>query len=311
MRYVFAFIMLFLLTFQLSFAQELRCNISVNSTKLTSANKNIFRSMQMDLYEFMNNRKWTKYTYSSNEKIECSMTIQINKQVSSDEYEATINIQSKRPVLNSSYKTTMLNIQDEYFRFKYQENQTIEFAETGNKDNLTNVLAYYAYMIIGFDFDSFSPSGGTEFYDRARQIVTQSQNSTGIGGKNGWKAFESDYNRYWLVDNILNKSYSAYRDLLYSYHRKGLDAMADGVESGRAEIAESLRSLQKVFRARTKLYITQAFVDSKSAEIVSIFSNSPTDEQNRVIQIMSECDPSNATKYENMKSSTSSSSTTN
>jgi hypothetical protein len=301
MKHLFFFILLTFLTFKLTYSQELRCNISVNSNKLTSANKNIFRSMQMDLYEFMNNHKWTKYNFSTNERIECSITIQINKQVSSDEYEATLNVQSKRPVYNSSFKTTVLNIQDEIFRFKYQEFQSIEFAETGNKDNLTSVLAYYVYVILGFDYDTFSPSGGTEFFERARQIVNESQNAIGVGGKNGWKAFESDYNRYWLVDNILNKAYTPYRELTYNYHRKGLDAMADGVEAGRAEIAESLRLLQKVFRTRSRLYINQIFIDSKSNELVNIFSQSYPDEQNRVIQILSECDPSNVAKYEQIK----------
>jgi hypothetical protein len=303
MKYLFSFLLLTLLTFELSFAQELRCNISVNSNKLTSANKNIFRSMQMDLYEFMNNHKWTKYSFSTNERIECSMTIQINKQVSSDEYEGTINIQSKRPVYNSSYKTTVLNIEDEFFRFKYQEFQSIEFAESGNKDNLTSVLAYYAYIILGFDYDSFSPSGGTEFFERARQIVTESQSAAGVGSKNGWKAFESDYNRFWIVDNVLNKTYAPYRELIYNYHRKGLDAMSLGVETGRAEIAESLRLLQKVFRAKARLYINQLFLDAKSNEMINIFSQSFSDEQNRVIQILSECDPSNSSKYEQIKKS--------
>jgi hypothetical protein len=277
----------------------------VNANKLTSANKNIFRSMQMDLYEFVNNKKWTKHNFANNERIECSITIQINKQISSDEYEATLNIQSKRPVYNSSYKTTMLNIQDEFFRFKYQEYQTIEFAETGNKDNLTSVIAYYVYVILGFDYDAFSPSGGTEYFERARQIVNESQNASGT--KNGWRAFESDYNRYWLVDNVLNKTYAPFRELMYVYHRKGLDVMADQLEAGRAEVAESLKLIQKVFRSRSKLYITRVFFDSKSAEIISLFSQSYADEQNRVIKILSECDPSNASKYEQIiKSQTSS-----
>ncbi len=286
----------FILTFNLLNAQELRCNISVNANKLTGANKNIFRSMQMDLYEFMNNRKWTKHSFSNNERIECSITIQVTKQVSSDEYEATLNIQSKRPVLNSSFKTTILNIQDEYFRFKYQEFQTIEYSESGNNDNLVNVLAYYAYVILGFDYDSFSLNGGTEYFEMARKIVNESQ--TLPWPKSGWKAFESDYNRYWLIDNMLNKTYASYRELTYVYHRKGLDVMSEKVESGRAEIAESLRLLQKVFRSRSKLYIIQIFFDAKSNELVNLFSQSYPDEQNRVVKILNECDPSNASKYE-------------
>jgi hypothetical protein len=304
MKHLLSLIILTFLTFNLLFAQELRCNISVNSNKLTSTNRNIFQSMQMDLYDFMNNRKWTKNNFSTTERIECSITIQIDKQISSDEYQGTINVQSKRPVFNSSYKTTVLNIQDEIFRFKYQESQSIEFTETGNKDNLTSVLAFYAYIIIGFDFDTFSPNGGTEYFEKARQIVSESQNAAGVGGKNGWKAFESDYNRFWIVDNLLNKAYASYRELTYNYNRKGLDAMSESVEGGRAEIAESLKLLQKVFRAKARLYINQIFFDAKSNELVNIFSQSFEDEQNRVVQILSECDPSNASKYEQIKKST-------
>jgi len=284
-------------------AQELRCNISVNASKMTGTNREIFRSMQMDLYEFMNNRNWTNHTYKNNERIECSINIQINKQVSSTEYEAFLAVQSKRPVYNSSYRSTVLNIRDEYFRFKYQEFQAIEFSESGNSDNLTSVLAYYAYVILGFDYDTFSPEGGTEYFEKARIIVNESQNAPAVSGtNNGWRSHESDYNRYWLVDNILNKSYAPFRQCMYEYHRKGLDIMADRTEEGRSNIAESLRLIQKVFRTRTRLYITQQFFVSKSDEIINIFSKSFPDEQNRVIQIVSECDPSNAAKYEKIKS---------
>ncbi|HUM89741.1 MAG TPA: DUF4835 family protein [Prolixibacteraceae bacterium] len=306
---LFSILVLLLFTSTIVQAQELRCNISVNSNKLTSANKNVFRTMQADLYEFMNNKKWTKHNYTNAERIECSITIQITRQLSSNEYEGTLNIQSKRPVYNSSYKTTILNVQDEYFRFKYEEYQTIEYAETDNKDNLTSVLAYYAYVILGFDYDTFSLNGGTEYFEKARQIVNESQNA--VGAKNGWKAFESDFNRYWLVENMLNKSYSSYRECLYRYHRKGLDAMADGVEAGRAEIADCLKLIQKVFRTRSKLYITQVFFDAKSSELVSLFSQSYPDEKNRVIQLLSECDPSNSSRYEAIKNSESTQSIAN
>lgn len=289
---------LFLFLGQLLFAQELRCNINVTATKIPGANKNIFRTMQMDLYDFMNNRKWTNNNFSLNEKIECSINIQLNKQYSSDEYDGLITVQSKRTALNSSYQSTILNIRDENFRFKYQEYQAIEFSENGNKDNLTSVLAYYAYIIIGFDYDSYSLDGGTEYFEKARKIVNESQNFP--NGYRGWKAFESDYNRYWLVDNLMNNSYSAFRECMYTYHRKGLDAMTESVETGRSDIAESLRLIQKVFRAKSRLYITQIFFDAKSTELVNIFGNSYPDEQNRVIKILSECDPSNASKYEQM-----------
>ena len=255
--------------------------------------------MQMDLYDFMNNRKWTTHTFKNNERIECSINIQLEKQISSDEYQGNITVQSKRTVFNSSYKTTILNIRDDAFRVKYQEYQAIEFAETSNKDNLTSILAFYAYVILAFDYDTYAPNGGTEYFEMARKIVNDSQSfPTSI---TGWKAFESDYNRYWLIDNVLNKTYAPFRECTYNYHRKGLDVMSESVESGRSEIAESLRLIQRVFRSRSRLYITQLFFDAKSNELVSIFSDSYPDEQDRVIQLLSECDPSNAGKYEKMK----------
>lgn len=280
-----------------SFAQELRCNISVSAAKVTGSNREVFQSMQMDLYEFMNNKKWSKHNFRNEERIECSFNIQVNRQLSSDEYEATLMVQSSRPAFNSSYRSTILNIKDENFRFKYKEFQTIEFVENNNKDNLTNVLAYYAYIILGFDYDTFSSEGGTEFFEKARTIVTNSQNAS----ERGWKAFESDYNRYWLVENILNKSYAPYRQCLYRYHRKGLDMMAESPEGGRAEIVEAIRDLQKVFRAKARLYITQVFFDAKRTELISVFSQSYPDEQNRVVQILSEIDPSGAEQYQKLK----------
>lgn len=292
-------IVIFLLIIQLVYSQELRCQVTVGSSKITGANKNIFNTMQMDLYDFMNNRKWTSHNYSTTERIECSINIQLTKQISADEYEGNLTVQSKRTAFNSSYETTVLNIRDDGFRCKYQEYQAIEFTDNGNKDNLTSILAYYAYVILGFDYDTYSLDGGTEYFEKARQIVSESQNYP--VSYRGWKAFESDYNRYWLVDNILNKSYSAYRECTYIYHRKGLDALAESVDAGRAEIAESLKLIQKVFRSRSRLYITQLFFDAKAQELVSIFSQSYPDEQNRVVQILSECDPSKASTYEGIK----------
>ncbi len=295
---IVSIILLFVLTLtvQSLTAQELRCNVSVNASRITGVNQNQFRTMQMDLYDFLNNRKWTNHNYSNNERIECSFNIQLNKQISSDEYEGVITVQSKRTAYGSSYKTTVLNIRDESFRIRYQEYQSIDFAETGNRDNLTSILAYYVYIILGFDYDTYSLNGGTEYFEKARQIVNDSQNFP--VSYRGWKSHESDYNRYWLVDNVLNSTYSDYRLLMYNYHRKGLDTMAESVEAGRAEIAESLRLIQRVFRARSRLYITQLFFDTKSAELVSIFSQSYPDEQERVVQILKECDPSNASRYD-------------
>ena len=279
---------------QTLWAQELRCNISISAQKLQGTNKTVFETMQSDLYEFMNNRKWTDHQYSMDERIECNFFINLEEQISSDEFKGSIQVQARRPVFGSSYETILLNIKDNDFHAKYVEYQTLEFSENSNKDNLTNILAFYAYVILGMDYDSFFPEGGTEFFQKAQTIVTNSQNAR----EKGWKSFESERNRYWLVENILNKSYSGFRACNYQYHRQGLDIMADKSPEGRGVIAESLKSIQKVFRTRPSLYILRVFFDAKSDELVNIFSKSFPDERNRVLVILNECDPSNGTKYE-------------
>lgn len=286
------FIFIFLFTAG-SFAQELRCNVTVSSQRIQGANQNLFRTMQSDLYEFINNRKWTDNVFSYDEKIKCNILIRLDEQLSVDEFKGSIQVQLKRPVFNSSYETTVLNIKDNDFQCKYVEFQPLEFNETSNRDNLTNIMAYYAYVILGFDYDTFSPEGGTPYFEKAQAIVNNSQNAR----EKGWKAFESERNRYWLLENILNKSYSDYRKCMYTYHRDGLDLMSDKPEEGRANIANSLRDIQKVFRRRPSTYILQMFFDSKSDELVNIFSKSFPDERNRVMAILTEVDPSNGSKY--------------
>lgn len=293
MRKVLLFIIVCFVT-QRILAQELRCNISISATKIQGANKTVFETMQTDLYEFMNNRKWTENKYAMDERIECNFFINLDQQISSDEFKGSIQVQVSRPIFNSSYKSSLLNIKDNDFHAKYVEYQTLEFNESSNKDNLTNILAFYAYIVIGMDYDSFSPEGGTEYFQKAQAIVNNSQNAV----QKGWKAFESERNRYWLVENILNKSYSGFRSCTYQYHRQGLDIMSDKAPEGRAAIAESLKSIQKVFRARPSLYILQVFFDAKSDELVNIFSKSFPDERNRVSVLLNECDPSNGSKYE-------------
>lgn len=292
-RYLLFFVVL-LISQSLVNAQELRCNISISSQKIQGANKQVFETMQSDLYEFMNNRKWTDQKFAMDERIECNFFINLDEQISADEFKGSIQVQARRPVFGSSYETVLLNIKDNDFHAKYVEYQTLEFNETSNKDNLTNILAFYAYVVLGMDYDSFTSEGGTEFFQKAQSIVNNSQNAR----EKGWKAFESERNRYWLVENILNKSYAGFRGCTYQYHRQGLDLMADKAPEGRAAIAESLKSIQKVFRSRPSLYILQVFFDAKSDELVNVFSKSFPDEQNRVTVILNEVDPSNGSKYE-------------
>jgi len=299
MKKIFVLFVSVFVLINLVVAQELRCNISISAAKLQSANRTLFETMQSDLYEFMNNRKWTDHQFRMDERIECNFFINLEEQISSDEFKGSIQVQLRRPIFNSSYESNVLNIKDNDFDAKYVEFQSLEFDETSNKDNLTSILAYYAYIVLGMDYDSFSPEGGTEFYQKAQTIVNNSQNMR----EKGWKAYESERNRYWLVENLLNKSYSGFRACTYEYHRQGLDLMADKVEEGRSAIAESLKNIQKIFRTRPSLYILQVFFDSKSDELVNVFSKSFPDEKNRVSVILNECDPSNGTKYAKILSS--------
>ncbi len=277
--------------------QELRCNISVQGQRIRTTNTTLFETMQSDLYEFMNNRKWTDHIFGMDERIECNIFIRLDEQIAADEFKGTIQVQLRRPVFGSTYETTLLNIADNDFHCRYVEFQPLEFNETSNRDNLTNILAFYAYVILGFDYDSFSPEGGTPYFEKAQAIVNNSQNAR----EKGWKAFESERNRYWLIENILNKSYSGFRDCMYKYHRTGLDVMSDRPEEGRSAIAESLRLIQQVFRRRPSIYILQVFFDAKADELVNVFSNSYPDERNRVMIILNEVDPSNGSKYEKIK----------
>ena len=274
--------------------QEFRCNISVSSSRIEGTYKQVFESMQKDIYEFMNNRKWSDNVFIMDERIECSIFILITEQLSADEFKGSIQVQLNRPVFNSSYDTPLLNIKDNDLQFRYVEFQPMEFDETSNTNALTNILAYYANIILGIDYDTYSPLGGSSYYQKARDIVNKSQNAR----EKGWRAFEGNYNRFWLIENLTNKAYGPFRELLYRYHRLGLDIMADKPDIGRAEIGEAIKNMQRVYRSRPDTYINRIFFDAKSDEIVNIFSKGSTDEKSRVMTILTECDPSNTRKYD-------------
>ena len=293
MRLILSVLLLFTLCFRLA-GQELQCNVSVSSARIEGTYKEIFNSMRTDISEFMNNRKWTDHQFAVDERIVCTIFIQVTDQIGADEFKGTMQVQLNRPVFNSSYQSPILNIKDNDFDVRYVEFQPLEFSETSNTNALTNILAYYAYVILGFDYDTFSPMGGTPFFQKARDIVNKSQNAH----EKGWRAFEGNYNRFWMIDNLSNKAYSPFRDLMYRYHRLGLDVMSDKPNVGRSEIADALRNIQKVYRSRPDTYINRMFFDAKSDEIVNLFSNGSTDEKSRVISILSECDPANSGKYE-------------
>lgn len=294
-----ALIFIFIIQTSFVFSQELICNVNVTSNKIQSSDKQKFITLKTSIREFMNNRKWTNELFKDDERIECNISINILEELSTDQYKASINIQSSRPIFNSSYYSPLLSYIDEEFNFRYTEHQTLEFNENSYISNLTSVLAFYAYVIIGLDYYTFSSDGGVPYLQKAKDIVTNSQNSA----EKGWKAFESSKNRYWLAEELLDAKYIDFRSCLYNYHRFGLDKMYDDSEKGRMAVTESLEYLKKVRRQNPTAFILRIFFDAKSSEIANIYSKAFQDEKSRVVNLLTDLDPSNISKYNKIKES--------
>ena len=286
----------------IAFSQELNCNVQISAQKIQGSNREVFENMQRDIYEFMNNTVWTNHVFTYSERIECSILINLTDQLSADEFTGTIQVQLKRPVFNTTYNSTVLNFIDNSFRFRYVEFQPLEFDPTTYRSNLVSVLAYYTYMILGFDADTFSPEGGTEYFQMAEKIVTNAQNAP----EAGWKPYDGsrNRNRYWLVKNTLDKEYEGVRQFLFEYYINGLDKMESKISEARNSIVESLKLVQDVYRRKPDpfMYIIQVLMDAKNDELVNIFTESFPEEKSRVVQILTEIDPSNKTKYEKISS---------
>jgi len=283
-------------------AQELNCNIQISAQRIQGSNRQVFESMQRDLFEFMNNKVWTNHVFSYAERIDCNILINLTDQLSADEFKGTIQIQLSRPVFNTTYNSTMLNFIDNSFQFRYVEFQPLEFDPSTYKSSLVSVLAYYTYMILGFDYDSFALLGGTEFFQMAEKIVTSAQNAP----EPGWKPYDGsrNRNRYWLVKNALDKEYEGVRQFLYDYNINGLDKMESKIAEARTSMVESLKLIQDVYRKKPDpfMYLVQIVMDSKSDELINIFSEAFPEEKSRVIQILIEIDPANKAKYEKINS---------
>jgi hypothetical protein len=280
-------------------AQEFMCQVSVNAAQVEGSEKKVFQTLQTAVYEFINNRKWTNYVYRPEERIECSMLITITERVSSDQFKGRINVVLQRPVYKTSYNTNLLNLVDKDFDFKYVELEPLEYNDDVYTSNLTSMVAYYLYIMLGIDADTFTKLGGTPYYEKARGVVNAAQNSP----ERGWKSFESQKNRYWLVENLMNNTYSAYREGLYSYHRLGLDLMSENMDLGRSGINDCLENVQKVNREKTGLYITQVFIDAKNEEIINIYSQAAPMDKTKAVNIMKEIDPANGSKYQQIMQS--------
>ena len=297
MKFIYLFIF-FLST--ISFSQELNCRVTLNYSSVPSANREMFNSMRQSINEFMNSTQWTNEVFSNEERIDCTILIRINQQISTDEFSGTISVQSSRPIYKSNYKSPMVNLVDEQFRFKYVEFESLEFNENTHLSNLTSVLAYYAYVIIGLDYDSFSNNGGDNYFMKAQKIVNNAQ---GDNNATGWKSFEGSKNRYWLVENLLNPDFQLLRKSIYSYHREGMDYFTEKPEFVREIISTSLINLLDVYNQRPKGYLIQVFFDAKTDEIVNVFSKGTLMEANELVNVLTRISPKNADKWQKILTS--------
>lgn len=292
--YKVAFLLIFSTLVLTSRSQELFCSVEVSSQQIQGTDKRVYESMRNAIYEFMNNRTWTEYTLKYNEKIECSILINVTERPSNDYFLCDMTLALRRPVFNSTYNSVLFNFIDKDVEIDYIENQPLDFSVGNFTSNLTSILAFYTYLMIGLDFDSFQLNGGNPYYEAASMIVNNAQSSN----YTGWKSAEGTKNRFWLLENLTNPSYADIRNFLYEYHRLGLDIMYETPEDGREVILNTLTYLQKVKQSRPGLLILQIISDSKRDEFVNVFSEGSPTEKTNAVKFLNEIDPSNAMTYQ-------------
>ncbi len=268
-NYIAIFIFIAITT--VSYGQELRCTITVNSDQVSQTNQQIFKTLERSLNDLVNKSKWTNRTYKENERVNAQMFITISS-YDSNRFSGTLQIQSSRPVYNTSYDTPIFNYKDNDLNFEYIEFQPLVFNENVFESNLVSVVAYYAYIILGLDADTFSLEGGNDDYRVAQKIVTQAQGSN-AGGWN--QSLDGKRSRFELVDNLMSNTYREYRVAMYNYHRKGIDVLGDNNSTGKQVIAGTMKLFETMIKRRPNAFLVQTFFDAKSDEIQNIFSDGP------------------------------------
>jgi hypothetical protein len=290
-------IVLFLLFFSaIVQAQELNCTVKVNSVTLANANLTIFKTLEKSLTEFLNKTKWTTLNFKQKERIDCSMFINVTS-FSSDQFSATIQIESSRPIYNATYTSPVFNYNDKDFSFKYVEYEALIFNPNSFDSNLIAVVAYYANMIIGLDGDTFTSQGGSDAYAAAQQIVATAQGSN----YKGWSQSDGNQNRYFLVNDLVSNNFTPLREALFDYHSKGLDKMSDDLKGSKEQIKTALLGIEKVNAVRPNNIVTRMFFDGKSDEIVSVFSGGPKMDISELLDKLNRISPLNASKWASIK----------
>lgn len=278
-------------------AQEINCLVIVNSDQIQNSNTQVYSTLQNSISEYVNNTKWTTNNYKPQEKINCAVTLNITEQPSSNEFKGSISIQASRPVYNSTYQTPIFNFKDDQLTFTYNEYESLIFNESSFDSNLVSILTFYVYTILGIDADTFSLLGGEKFHKQAENVVNQAQQ----GGYSGWNRIDGNNTRYQLNENILSPVYKDYRDVLYTYHIKGLDMMSEDAKNAKKNMAETLLKLRNIYNRRANAFLLRVFMDTKSDEIVDIFSDGPRTNIGSLKETLLKIYPTFNTKWEKIK----------
>ncbi|HEX4887191.1 MAG TPA: DUF4835 family protein [Luteibaculaceae bacterium] len=281
------------------YGQELKCSVTVNADQVQFSNKRIFKTLETTLSEFVNNRSWTNDKFQPSERIDCAILITITSYSPPDQFAGNIQITANRPVYGSGYSSSVFNHKDLDFSFAYLENAPLEFTPDQFRSNLSSVVAYYIYIILGLDYDSFSPQGGTPYFNEAQRIVSNAQNTSFTG----WMGSEKPRNRFWLVDNVLQTSFQPLREAMYLYHRQGLDLLVQNPTEGRANILRALELLKKVHAVQPLSFNMQLFFTAKQQELIGLFSAATPAEKEQVMAILKILDPANLTRYADINKS--------
>lgn len=281
------------------YSQDLNARVQILAPQIPNSNKRTLDVLETSIKDFLNGRRWSTDALQAQERIDCNFVITITDWDGSSNFKAEAQIQSNRPIYNTSYSSTILNISDKDFDFNYSEGQTLDYSDQSYISNLGSLLAFYAYIITGMDYDTFSKFGGTAYFQKAQTVLNNAQNAPNTG----WKAFENLRNRFWLVENLTNKSYNPIRESMYNYHRDGLDVMAENSSKGRKAIFSLLPQLQKIDKQKQGSLLNQLFFTAKSDELINILNSADQQERMKAFNILSDIDPANSLKYEALKKS--------
>jgi len=277
-------------------SQELNCTVTVNAEQVGATNNQVFKTLETALSEFVNRTDWTGQGFRSNEKIDCSMFINVTS-YNSGQFTATIQVQSARPVFNSTYSSPIVNINDKDFTFNYIEFENLNYNPTVFESNLVSVIAFYSHIIIGMDADTFAPMGGSAYLSTAQEIANLAQQS----GYKGWSQNDGNLTRYFLINDMLAPTFTPFRQAMYEYHFQGLDNMAKDLKLAKENVKSSLSTLSGLYSVRPNSYLTRIFFDAKSDEIVSIFSGGPNISITDLVDNLNRLSPTNSSKWSSIK----------